>query len=57
MANIILILHAVFILVVVLTVPLIIIGGLRKWRWVHNPAIRFNHLGMIALVALESVIV
>lgn len=56
LADLILYLHAVFIAIVVLSVPLIAIGGLRDWQWVHNPVYRFTHLAMIAFVAMEGLI-
>lgn len=55
-ADFVLVIHALFVGVVVLSVPLIAIGAWRGWRWVRNPAYRFTHLGMIAFVAGESLI-
>jgi Protein of Unknown function (DUF2784) len=56
LADAVLIIHALFVGVVVMSVPLIAIGGWRGWRWVRNPVYRFTHLGMIAFVAGESLI-
>ena len=53
-ANCILILHALFVAIVVLSVPLIIAGGIGGWQWVRNPWFRYMHLSMIAFVACES---
>jgi hypothetical protein len=55
LADCVLLLHAMFITVVVLGVPLIAIGGMRRWQWVGSPWFRFTHLGMIAFVAAESI--
>lgn len=54
-ADFLLILHLAFILAVILPVPLIIIGCVRKWRWVRHRGLRLTHLAMILFVALESV--
>lgn len=56
MADAILLIHAIFIGVVVLSVPLIIIGGWLRWKWVRNIRFRLTHIAMIAFVALEAVI-
>lgn len=56
LADCILVLHALFVSVVVLSVPLIAIGGMRGWRWVRSAWFRFGHLAMIAFVAGESLI-
>lgn len=56
MADAILVIHSLFILGVILPVPLIAIGGLRRWQWVRNPWLRAVHLGMIAFVAAESLL-
>ena len=55
-ADFILILHALFVATVVFSVPLIILGGLLSWRWVHYPLFRLTHLGMILFVAAEALI-
>jgi hypothetical protein len=56
LADCILIFHALFVAVVVLSVPLIALGGLCGWQWVRNPWFRFGHLAMIAFVAGESLV-
>jgi hypothetical protein len=53
-ADALLLLHLAFILAVILPVPLIVIGSVRKWRWVRHRAFRLTHLVMILFVALES---
>jgi polyferredoxin len=53
-ADAVLIFHAFYVSVVVFGVPLIIIGGLRQWRWVYNIWFRLIHVLMIATVVAES---
>jgi hypothetical protein len=53
LADIILVLHALFVGVVVGGVPLILVGGWRGWRWVRQRGFRLLHLGMIGFVVLE----
>ncbi len=55
-ANIILILHTLFVLCVVVPVPLICIGARRGWGWVRDFRLRVAHLSMMAVVAAESVV-
>ena len=55
-ADFILIIHVLFILGVVLPVPLILLGGLRRWAWVRNPWFRLAHLAMIGIVVAESLL-
>lgn len=52
-ADCILYCHALYVGIVVCSVPLIIVGGLRHWRWVRNPVFRFTHLAMIGFEVLE----
>ncbi len=56
LADTILIIHAIYVAIVVLSVPLIIIGGILKWRWVHNMWFRLTPLAMIGLVVGESLL-
>jgi hypothetical protein len=56
LADGVLVLHLLLILTIVLTVPLIIIGGWRGWGWVRRPWVRFGHLGLIGFVADESLL-
>lgn len=55
-ANLVLFIHALFVLGVVLPVPLIIIGKWRGWRWVRLLWVRLLHLGMIGIVVAESLL-
>ncbi len=53
-ANLVLILHFAFAGFVVVSLLLIIVGGLRRWSWIRNPWFRAAHLAAIAVVAAES---
>lgn len=55
-ANLILVIHALYVGVVVVSVPLIMFGGWRGWGWVRNPWFRYTHLAMIGFVVLELAI-
>lgn len=55
-ANLILVVHALYVGFVVLSVPLIVTGGWRGWVWVRNPWFRYIHLAMIGFVVLELTI-
>ena len=56
LANTILIVHALYVGIVILSVPLILIGGWLKWDWVHNAYFRIIHLLMIGVVVAESLL-
>ena len=47
-------LHAAFVAFVVLGLVAIIVGNLRRWRWVNGRAFRLGHLAAIALVVAQS---
>ncbi|HYD98892.1 MAG TPA: DUF2784 domain-containing protein [Alphaproteobacteria bacterium] len=55
-ADLILIVHALWVGIVVLAVPAILIGGLLGWRWVRNSWFRNIHLAMIAIVVAEALL-
>lgn len=54
LADIILIIHFLFVLFVVGSVPAIWIGARLGWRFVRNIRFRLVHLGAILFVSLES---
>ena len=56
LADTILIIHAIYVGIVVLSMPLIIIGGWLKWNWVHKAWFRLTHLVMIGIVVAESLL-
>ena len=53
-ADALLALHFGFVLFVVLSLPLILVGGHLGWRWVRRPGVRYAHLAAIAVVVLQS---
>ena len=54
LANLMLLSHALLVLFVVVSLPLILIGGCRNWHWVRNPWFRWTHLTLIGVVVLET---
>jgi hypothetical protein len=56
LADAVVVLHALYALTVVGGEVLVVLGGLRGWRWVHNFTWRLVHLAMIAVVVLESLV-
>ncbi len=53
-ADIILVIHFLYVLFVVVGMLLILLGKLLKWQWVHNAWFRVVHLLAIAIVVLLS---
>lgn len=53
-ADLILLLHTLFVAFVVLSLPLIFLGKFLSWSWVRNPWYRLAHLLCIGIVVLES---
>lgn len=53
-ADAILVLHVLFVLFVVLSVPLIFVGSACAWSWVRNPWFRLVHLVSILVVVIQS---
>lgn len=56
LADLVLIVHAAFVLFVVLGLLLIWLGGWRKWGFVRNVWLRAIHLGAMGVVAAESLV-
>lgn len=54
LADLVLLTHVSFVLFVILTVPLILAGGVLEWEWVRKPRLRILHLVAIAIVTLQS---
>lgn len=54
LADITVVLHAAFVLFVVLGLPAVLIGWWRNWSWVRNRTFRLLHLAMILFVVAES---
>ncbi len=53
-ADGILVLHVTFVVFVILGLVLVLVGGLRGWRWVRNPWFRGLHLAAIGFVVLQA---
>ena len=53
-AELVLVLHTLFVGFVVIGLLLIIIGRLRNWHWILNPWFRVLHIIAIGLVVLQS---
>lgn len=53
-ADLILILHFLYVLCVIVPVPLIALGGWLGWRFVRNLWLRLAHLFMIGIVAVQA---
>ncbi|MES3024971.1 MAG: DUF2784 domain-containing protein [Pseudomonadota bacterium] len=54
LADGVLMLHTGVVLFVVLGLPLILVGGARRWAWVRNFPLRVLHLATIGYVAFQS---
>lgn len=53
-ANLVLAVHALFVVFVVLGLVLILCGAALRWSWMRNPWFRAVHLMAIAVVVLQS---
>lgn len=53
-ADALLAVHVVFVLFVVVSLPLIMVGGRRGWSWVRQRGFRYTHLAAILVVVLQS---
>lgn len=53
-ADLVLLLHALFVAFMVLGLLLILLGLLRSWTWIRNPWFRWLHLLGMAVVVLQS---
>lgn len=56
LADTILLIHFVYVLFVVGSLPLIWLGALLKWSFVGNPWFRYLHLAAIMFVVAESLL-
>lgn len=53
-ADLILLLHILFVAFVVIGMLLIFIGKVRNWYWIRNPWFRLLHLAAITVVVIQS---
>ncbi len=54
LADLVLLLHVLFVVFVVGGLFLIFLGGVRKWRWVRKPWFRLAHILAIGVVVVQS---
>lgn len=54
LADLVLLLHTLFVAFVVTGLLLILLGGLRRWAWVRRRWFRLTHLGAIVVVVVQS---
>jgi hypothetical protein len=54
LADALLALHVGVVLFVVGLLPLVLIGGVRGWRWVRRRDLRLTHLGLMLFIAAQS---
>jgi len=53
-ADVILLLHVLFVAFVVIGLVLIFVGKVRFWSWIRNPWFRIIHLAAITVVVVQS---
>lgn len=53
-ADLVLLVHFLFVVFIVFGLLLIFVGKLRNWRWVRNPWFRMAHMLGIAVVVVQS---
>ncbi len=53
-ADMILLLHVLFVAFVVIGLVLIFVGKFRVWSWIRNPWFRIIHLAAITVVVVQS---
>ena len=53
-ADVILLLHVLFVAFVVIGLLLIVVGKVRAWSWIRNPWFRLVHLAAITVVMIQS---
>ena len=53
-ADVILLLHVLFVAFVVMGLLLIVVGKVRAWSWIRNPWFRLIHLAAISVVMVQS---
>ena len=54
LADLVLLLHASFVVFVIAGLALVVLGGVRGWRWVRNPWFRLAHLLAIGVVVAQA---
>ena len=54
LADALLALHMGIVLFVVGLLPLVLLGGVRVWRWVRRRSLRLAHLGLMLFIAAQA---
>jgi hypothetical protein len=54
LADLVLLVHGLIVAFVVFGLALFIVGGMRGWRWVRNPWVRWLHLVTIGFVVIQA---
>ena len=54
LADLVLVVHALFVAFVVVGFALILVGLARDWEWVRRPGFRYAHLAAIGVVVVQS---
>ena len=54
LADALLALHVGIVVFVVGLLPLVLIGGVRGWRWVRHRGLRIAHLGLMLFIAAQA---
>ncbi len=54
LANVVVFLHLLYVVFVLAALPLILIGGFLKWKWVRNFWFRILHFLMMFIVVVET---
>lgn len=54
LADLILVVHFVFVLFAVFGFGIVIVGRFIGWSWIYNPVLRMTHLGAIAFVVVQA---
>jgi len=53
-ADLVLVLHTLFVAFVILGLILILLGAVRRWHWIRNPWFRIGHLAAIGIVVAQA---
>ena len=54
LADALLALHVGVVLFVVGLLPLVLVGGVRGWRWVRHRGLRLTHLGLMLFITAQT---
>ncbi len=54
LADALLVLHVALVVFVVGLLPMVLVGGLRGWRWVRHRGLRLTHLGLMLFITAQT---